>query len=92
MAVRDFPDPVDSKNSRSELEPPILPSQTDSSCSGQAARLTGALVAFLMLAAQDPGSVNLRISDDGEMILSSPLAAELARRLGPPGDPPPAVH
>ena len=51
MAVRDFPDPVDSKNSRSELEPPILPSQTDSSCSGQAARLTGALVAFLMLAA-----------------------------------------
>jgi len=50
------------------------------------------LHAFLMLAAQDPGSVNLRINGDGEMILSSPLAAELARRLNAPDDPPPAVH
>src|SRR5262245_16330368 len=50
------------------------------------------LHAFLMLAAQDPGSVNLRISGEGEMILSSPLAAELARRLRPADDPPPAVH
>src|SRR5262245_60519220 len=50
------------------------------------------LHAFLMLAAQDPGSVNLRISGDGEMILSSPAAAELARRLTAPETPPPAVH
>src|SRR5262245_27873925 len=51
------------------------------------------LHAFLMLAAQDPGSVNLRISGDGEMILSSPLAAEAARRLGTPDNPaPPVVH
>jgi hypothetical protein len=50
------------------------------------------LHAFLMLAAQDPGSVNLRISGDGEMILSSPMAAELARRLTALEEPPPAVH
>src|SRR5437588_4277562 len=53
--------------------------------------VSATLHAFLMLAADDPGSVNLRISDDGEMILSSPAAVALARRLGIPGISPPAV-
>jgi hypothetical protein len=50
------------------------------------------LHAFLMLAAQDPGSVHLRFSGNGEMILSSPLASEVARRLSTPDESPPAVH
>jgi len=50
------------------------------------------LHAFLMLAADDPGSVNLRINGDGEVVLSSPAAAALARRLGIPGISPPAMH
>jgi len=54
--------------------------------------VSATLHAFLMLAAEDPGSVNLRIGDDGEMILSSPAAVALAKRLGIPGIAPPAVH
>ncbi len=50
------------------------------------------LHAFLMLVADDPGSVTLRITGKGEMILASPAAAELAGRLGKPGVWPPAVH
>jgi hypothetical protein len=50
------------------------------------------LHAFLMLAANDPGAVNLRISSDGEMILSSPATEELARELLSPGIRPPVVH
>jgi len=50
------------------------------------------LHAFLMLAADDPGSVNLRISSDGEMILSSSATEELARKLVRPGIGPPVVH
>ena len=50
------------------------------------------LHAFLMLAAEDPHSVNLRFGSDGEMILSSPATEELARRLVAPGIRPPVVH
>lgn len=51
-----------------------------------------ALHAFLMLVADDPGSVILRITGEGEMVLSSPAAAELARKLEKPGIRPPMVH
>ena len=40
-----------------------------------------ALHAFLMLVANDPGSVTHRITGEGEMILSSPATAEVARNL-----------
>jgi hypothetical protein len=40
-----------------------------------------ALHAFLMLVANDPGSVTHRITGEGEIILSSPATAEVARNL-----------
>jgi hypothetical protein len=54
--------------------------------------VSATLHAFLMLAAADPGSVSLRINREGEMILSSPAALELARTLSEPRTSPPLVH
>lgn len=51
-----------------------------------------ALHAFLMLVANDPGSVTHRITGEGEMILSSPATAEVARNLAMVGERPPVVH
>jgi hypothetical protein len=51
-----------------------------------------ALHAFLMLVANDPGSVTHRITADGEVILSSPATAEAARNLAKPGVRPSVVH
>ena len=50
------------------------------------------LHAFLALVADEPGSVSFQISADGELILSSPAAAELARRLARERIRPPAVN
>jgi len=51
-----------------------------------------ALHAFLMLVANDPGSVSLRITGNGEMVLSSPATVEIAQDLVEAGVRPPVVH
>jgi hypothetical protein len=51
-----------------------------------------ALHGFLMLAKDEPGSVTYRIETSGELTISSPAAAELARRLGAPEEKPPFLH
>jgi len=52
--------------------------------------VSASLHAFLMAAAEDPSSVNLRISGEGDMILSSPAVTALAKILGTSG--PAMVH
>ena len=49
---------------------------------GLAPDVRAALHDFLMLAKDEPGSVTARIARNGELTLSSPAAAELARKLG----------
>lgn len=51
-----------------------------------------ALYAFLMLAKDDPASINVRIDPNGEMTLSSPAADDLAQRLAKGRSDPSFVH
>src|SRR5712692_7706785 len=55
-------------------------------------QVRAALHAFLMLVANDAGSVTHRITGEGEMILSSPATAELARDFAEASVRPPVVH
>ena len=60
---------------------------------GLSADVRAAWHAFLMLAKNDPGSVTVRIAENGEMTFSSPAAVELARQLGAPAAArPPFLH
>ncbi len=56
------------------------------------AAVRAALYAFLMLAKDDPASVNVRIEANGDMTLSSPAADALARRLAKGRADPSFVH
>ncbi len=51
-----------------------------------------ALHAFLKQAGGDAGSVLVRITPEGEMVISLPEAAEFARQLAKSGIRPPIVH
>ena len=51
-----------------------------------------ALHAFLLLVKDEPGSVTARIAANGELALSAPAAAELAKRLTGSGPPRPFLH
>jgi hypothetical protein len=48
--------------------------------------------AFLLLVKDAPGSVTVRIAENGELAFSAPAAAELARRMADAGRPPPFLH
>jgi hypothetical protein len=51
-----------------------------------------ALHAFLLLTKTEPGCVTARIGANGELTLSAPAAAELARRLAGGGPPRSFLH
>jgi hypothetical protein len=51
-----------------------------------------ALHAFLLLVKDAPGSVTVRIGQDGELAFSAPAAAELARKMANTESPPPFLH
>lgn len=56
------------------------------------AEVRAALHAFLLLVKDAPGSVTVRIAENGELAFSAPAAAELARKMGGSGPPPPFLH
>src|SRR5258708_38002052 len=51
-----------------------------------------ALHGFLMLVKDEPGSVTVQISANGEMTFSAPAVADLAEKIGSQGPPPPFLH
>jgi hypothetical protein len=56
------------------------------------AEVRAALHAFLLLVKDAPGSVTVRIAENGELAFSAPAAAELARKMANAGPPPPFLH
>jgi hypothetical protein len=56
------------------------------------AEVRAALHAFLLLVKDAPGSVTVRIAENGELAFSAPAAVELARRMANVGQPPPFLH
>jgi hypothetical protein len=56
------------------------------------AEVRAALHAFLLLVKDAPGSVTVRIAENGELAFSAPAAVELARRMANVGRPPPFLH
>jgi hypothetical protein len=56
------------------------------------AEVRAALHAFLLLVKDAPGSVTVRIADNGELAFSAPAAAELARKMAGAGPAPPFLH
>jgi hypothetical protein len=59
---------------------------------GLSAEVRTALHAFLLLVKDAPGSVTVRIAENGELAFSAPAAAELARKMASVGPPPPFLH
>ena len=51
-----------------------------------------ALHAFLLLVKDAPGSVTVRIAENGELAFSAPAAEELARKITSMGRHPPFLH
>jgi len=56
------------------------------------AEVRAALHAFLLLVKDAPGSVTVRIAENGELAFSAPAAAELARKMANVSPPPPFLH
>jgi hypothetical protein len=56
------------------------------------AEVRAALHAFLLLVKDAPGSVTVRIAENGELAFSAPAALELARRMANVGPPAPFLH
>jgi hypothetical protein len=56
------------------------------------AEVRAALHAFLLLVKDAPGSVTVRIADNGELAFSAPAAEELARKMANGSPPPPFLH